>query len=233
MISGGDEGVMLYFAYGSDLSWQAMLDWGKANDQFIPPRSTPRPAVLTNHRLCFPEFDPFWRGGVADVVPEAGKSVSGALYEVDERFLNLIDRISNRDTDHHGRETGIRQRTLASVSLYQGGAIVEACLLRLRRAEHTHVPPGRTYLDRLVNAAWSLGLSAMWIMYLRSFATQPPIASPSAPVIRAPALRLSPIGIDHKWPRLRTPNAIIQANRIRPAGDRPVGTAGTKRLCAV
>jgi gamma-glutamylcyclotransferase (GGCT)/AIG2-like uncharacterized protein YtfP len=224
---------MLYFAYGSDLSWDAMLDWGKANGQFIPPRSTTQPAVLASHRLCFPRYDPFWCCGVADAVPEPGKSVSGALFEVNEAALELLDRIANRRTDKHGREAGDYQRSKVNVNLYQGGKSMDAYVHRLRNPEHTHVPPTVRYLDRLAEAAWTLGLSAMWIMHLRSFATQPPIASLPAPILRTGTLRLSALGTDQNWPRIRTTHAIIQANRIRPSSDGAIGAAGAKRLRAV
>jgi gamma-glutamylcyclotransferase (GGCT)/AIG2-like uncharacterized protein YtfP len=224
---------MLYFAYGSDLNWQAMLDWGKANNQFIPPRSDPRPAVLASHRLCFPIYDSFWHGGVADVVPEPGKSVSGALYEVSETALNLLDRIANRRTDKHGREAGDNHRLKVRVNLYQGGASVDAYVYRLRNPQHSHVPPTESYVDRLADAAWKLGLSAMWIMHLRSFATQSSKPPAMMPVLRTAAIRLTEIGVDQQWPKLRRPHAIIQANRIRPAGDGATGPAGAQRLRAV
>ncbi len=64
---------MWYFAYGSDLSQDSILDWSKSFGQFVPPRGAPQPAVLVNHRLCFPAFEEFWKGGVADAVPEAGR----------------------------------------------------------------------------------------------------------------------------------------------------------------
>jgi gamma-glutamylcyclotransferase (GGCT)/AIG2-like uncharacterized protein YtfP len=224
---------MLYFAYGSDLNWQAMLDWGKANHQFIPARSEPRPAVLGGHRLCFPKYDPFWRGGVADIVPQPGKSVGGALFEMSESALELLDRISNRRVDRHGRETGDRNRLQVQVNLYHGGNTVEATAYRLRIPQHDHIPPTQRYLDRLTDAAWKLGLSAMWIMHLRSFATQTSPQPVSAPVLKTAGIRLAEIGVDPHWPKLRTPHAIIQANRIRPASDRAIGAAGAKCLRAV
>jgi gamma-glutamylcyclotransferase (GGCT)/AIG2-like uncharacterized protein YtfP len=224
---------MLYFAYGSDLNWQALLDWGKANGQFIPPRSDPHPAVLANHRLCFPVYDAFWHGGVADVVPETGKSVSGALYEVNEVTLNILDRIAGRCSDRHGREAGHRQRSTIKVNLYHGGRSMDAFVYRLRKPEHVHVPPTERYLERLAEAAWKLGLSAMWIMHLRSFATRLPEPPAAADVLRTAIIRLAEIGVDQHWPKLRRPHATIQANGIRPACDRAVGTAATKRLRAV
>jgi hypothetical protein len=163
---------MWYFAYGSDLSNESLMDWSKSNGQFVPPRGVPQPAVLVNHRLCFPAFEEFWRGGVADAVPEAGKSVGGALFRITASTLRLLDQMAGRTQSKHGTEQGIRQRQLMEVKPYNSNTAVEANVYRLRASEPVHVPPTELYLKRMADAAWQVGLSAMWIMQLDSFASR-------------------------------------------------------------
>jgi len=145
------------------------MDWSKSVGQFVPPRGAPQPAVLVNHRLCFPAFEEFWRGGVADAVPEAGKSVGGALFKVTGSTLQLLDRMAGRKQNEHGTEQGIRQRQLLEVKLYNSNATIQAGVYRLRKSDQVHVPPTEVYLKRMADAAWQIGLSAMWIMHLGSF----------------------------------------------------------------
>jgi len=163
---------MWYFAYGSDLSQDSIMDWSRALGQFVPPRGAPQPAVLVNHRLCFPAFEDFWGGGVADAVPEAGKSVGGALFEVTASTLHLLDQMAGRKQNQDGTEQGIRQRQLLEVKLYNSNATMQASVYRPRQSEPIHVPPAEVYLKRMADAAWQVGLSAMWIMHLGSFPSQ-------------------------------------------------------------
>ena len=220
-VEGGDEEIMLYFAYGSDLNWSALLDWGKAKNQFIPPRSAAQPAVLAHHRLCFPAYEPFWRGGVADAVSEPGKSVGGALYEVGDGATSILDRLADRRLDPQGREVGARLRSKVKVNLFKGGRAVEAYVYRLRHNQrgHIHVPPAENYLEGLVDAAWRLGLSTMWIMHLRSFTTQASTPAATVPTLSRNTLRLEDSDVHQQWPGLGRPEAVIEANRIRIACD--------------
>jgi len=49
-------------------------------------------AYLENHRLGFTLYSKLtWKGGVADIVPEAGSKVWGAIYELTEEQLEKID----------------------------------------------------------------------------------------------------------------------------------------------
>jgi Gamma-glutamyl cyclotransferase, AIG2-like len=163
---------MWYFAYGTDLNWHSLLDWARSAGCPIPQRGAPQRAVLTNHRLCFPIYDEQWRGGVADVVPEPGKTVSGALFNIRPSLLATLDRLFGRTQDKWDRENGIRRRARASVMPYCGGRPISAVLYRLQNPDWRHVPPTALYLQRMIDAACGLGLSAMWVMQLGSFLTQ-------------------------------------------------------------
>ena len=76
---------ILYFAYGSNLFLEQMLKRIEGEPKVIGA------ACLENHRLGFTILSKTWKGGVADIVPEAGSKVWGAIYELTEQQLEKID----------------------------------------------------------------------------------------------------------------------------------------------
>lgn len=76
---------MYYFAYAANLNRKQM--------SAHCPDSKPRfAATLPNHRLIFTGWSRQWRGGVASIKPLQGEKVVGAVYEVSERDLRLLDK---------------------------------------------------------------------------------------------------------------------------------------------
>lgn len=76
---------MNYFAYGADMPRQQMAE--------RCPRCKPRTvASLPNHRLMFTGWSRRWRGGVASVRQAQGERVAGAVYEVSDAELRLMDK---------------------------------------------------------------------------------------------------------------------------------------------
>ena len=76
---------ILYFAYGSNLFLEQMQKRIGGEPKVIGA------ACLENHRLGFTILSKTWKGGVADIVPEAGSKVWGAIYELTEEQLEKID----------------------------------------------------------------------------------------------------------------------------------------------
>ena len=74
-----------YFAYGSNLFLEQMQKRIGGEPKVIGA------ACLENHRLGFTILSKTWKGGVADIVPEAGSKVWGAIYELTEQQLEKID----------------------------------------------------------------------------------------------------------------------------------------------
>ena len=72
---------MLYFAYGSNM----------ASAQMAPGARFVGPARLHGYRLALTRRSIRWQAGVLDIVPEPGGEVWGALYELTEKQLELID----------------------------------------------------------------------------------------------------------------------------------------------
>jgi len=76
---------MYYFTYASNLSHQQMAErYPEAKPKFI--------ATLPNYKLIFAGWSRKWRGGVASIKPFRGEKVIGAIYEISERDLRLLDK---------------------------------------------------------------------------------------------------------------------------------------------
>lgn len=163
---------MWYFAYGSNLNTRAVADWCRSAGHRLIPMRNGRPAVLDNYRLCFPVFSEYWQGGTADIVYDPGKSVAGALFELSEADMRLIDGKIDRRLDGASREIGIYQRINVTVSPLGKGDKVKAVTYQGTRVDKDHVPPTQLYMDLLIQGAYAHGLSMMWIAYLQSFTTQ-------------------------------------------------------------
>jgi cation transport regulator ChaC len=174
---------MWYFAYGSNLNTAAFTDWCRKHHHRGTPLKCGRPAVLDNHRLCFPIYSDVWGGGIADIVYDPGKYVAGALFEVTEHELSIIDQKVNRRLDA-GREVGQYKRAEVRVSPLGKGEAVKAVTYTGVHLAKDHVPPTRLYIDLLTQGAYQIGLSMMWIAYIQSFSTQPDVAGAGPTLLR-------------------------------------------------
>ena len=76
---------MYYFAYASNLNRKQMSE--------RCPDALPKFVVtLPNHKLIFAGWSRKWGGGVAGIKPCKGEKVVGAIYEISERCLRLLDK---------------------------------------------------------------------------------------------------------------------------------------------
>lgn len=107
---------MLYFAYGANLSRKQMAQ--------RCPGARPRTAAkLPHYKLIFAGWSRQWRGGSATIRQSKGDVVAGALYEITEQGLRLLDqhegypmtcdhlnvKVVNEDGDFVGAVTFIRK----------------------------------------------------------------------------------------------------------------------------
>lgn len=76
---------MYYFAYASNLSRQQMAER-------CPEAKPLYTARLPHYKLTFAGWSRKWRGGTATIRGSKGDVVIGALYEVPERSLRLLDK---------------------------------------------------------------------------------------------------------------------------------------------
>src|SRR3712207_6974463 len=101
---------MWYSAYGSTLTSRAVAG-GAPPPVPRPPAMKPgRPAVLDNYRMGFSIFSEYWGGGIADIVYDPGKYVAGALFDLGEAELGILDQKVVRKVDGSGKDVGVYRR---------------------------------------------------------------------------------------------------------------------------
>jgi gamma-glutamylcyclotransferase len=102
----GDERMIWYFAYGSNLDFVQMR--GRCpTAQFVCR------AVLKNHVLAFTRRSSKRKCGVADVIPQDDHDVWGVIYQVEDQDLDALDenenyRPSSPASSSYIREKGVR-----------------------------------------------------------------------------------------------------------------------------
>jgi hypothetical protein len=162
---------MWYFAYGSNLNARAVGDWCRHHGHRAPNLKPGRPAVLDNYRLGFSIYSEYWGGGIADIVYDPGKYVAGALFDLSEADLGVLDLKVGRKVEA-GKETGVYRRIEVKVHPLGKGEPVNAITYQGTNTDRYHVAPTQHYMDLVIQGAYSYGLSMMWIAYLQSFGTQ-------------------------------------------------------------
>jgi hypothetical protein len=161
---------MWYFTYDHRSSWREMIRIYRNLPARVPLPLSRRAAVLKNYRICFPQFSEEHGGGVASIVPEPGKSVAGALFDLPRRAVERLDEIYGRCVDFAGREPGASRRIEIEVLPFEQGPSFLATAHQPIASVDRHIPPTREYLNLLINTAAELQLSSLWIDQLRSFA---------------------------------------------------------------
>lgn len=163
---------MWYFAYGSNLNSRAVAEWCRHHGLRPPGLKPGKPGVLDNYRLCFPIYSEFWGGGIGDIVYDPGKYVQGALFDLNENDLKILDQKVGRKLDASGREVGVYKRIEVKVSPLGRGEPIQAVTYQGTNIDRFHIPPTQHYMDLVIQGAYGYGLSMMWIAYLQSFSTQ-------------------------------------------------------------
>lgn len=126
---------VLYFAYGANMELRRFR-------RRCPGAAVLGRALLRNYRLAFTRYDRAEKGGVADIVAEAGSLVWGALYEIDESCLRTLDeyegapRAYRRETVRVADDRGEEHEAIAFVANKTG-----------------EFAPSRTYLAQIARGA--------------------------------------------------------------------------------
>ncbi len=163
---------MWYFAYGSNLNVRAVTEWCRHFGHRPPQLKGGKPAVLDNYRMCFPIYSEYWGGGIADIVYDPGKYVSGVLFDLSDAEMHILDTKVVRKLDAAGKDLGVYKRIEVKISPLVKGEPVQAITYQGMSADRFHIPPTQHYMDLVIQGAYSQGLSIMWISYLQSFGTQ-------------------------------------------------------------
>ncbi|MFT3787149.1 MAG: gamma-glutamylcyclotransferase family protein [Tepidisphaeraceae bacterium] len=163
---------MHYFAYGSNLNAKAVADWCRHYGHRPPAMKNARAGVLDNYRMCFPIFSEYWGGGIGDIEYDPGKYVQGSVFEVNDAELATLDAKVGRKLDATGKEVGVYKLIEVTIAPLGKGKPVQAWTYQGVNVEKYHIPPTQYYMDLVIQGAYQVGLSMMWIAYLQSFSTQ-------------------------------------------------------------
>lgn len=125
----------LYFAYGSNLHLRQFA-------RRCPGAKPAGRARLPDYSLAFTRYSTKRKGGVADIVPEPGGEVWGALYEVDETHLASLDQYEGVPRSYRRETISVfddegREREVFTYMAHQTGRFA----------------PSRMYLDLIVTGA--------------------------------------------------------------------------------
>jgi gamma-glutamylcyclotransferase (GGCT)/AIG2-like uncharacterized protein YtfP len=92
--------VILYFAYGSNMASAEMEAWSP-DHRFLGP------ARLERHRIELRRRSIRWKGGTADLVPAGDEETWGALYELPDGALDLLDGKEGEGFAYRRREVDV------------------------------------------------------------------------------------------------------------------------------
>jgi len=109
------------------------------------PKST---ATLPNYELIFTGWSRKWRGGTASIRLYKGKRVSGAIYEISERELKLLDRYEGYPT--------IYNRLNVIVRTEDGEPIEAVTYIKVEQSETTKPSPEYLSIIRQGYRDWEI-----------------------------------------------------------------------------
>ena len=143
----------LYFAYGSNMHLRMFR-------RRCPGAKPLGPALLRGYRVEFTRYDRTRKGGVADIVPEPGAEVWGALYEIDQSCFAALD-------DYEGAPRAYRRETLRVID----GAGLEREAVTYVGNKTGDFAPSRQYLAQITRGARDHGLPEEYVRGLEETRT--------------------------------------------------------------
>jgi gamma-glutamylcyclotransferase (GGCT)/AIG2-like uncharacterized protein YtfP len=135
-----------YFAYGRNLGAELMAT-------VCPGHRFLGTAELRDHRLAFRRRSVRTGTGVADIFPEPGQSVWGALYELDVQGLAALDEKEGNGMNY--------SRVPILVTLADGAVTKAFAYMVIKPVPH--VTPSAEYLNGIVDEGRSLGFPEHYI----------------------------------------------------------------------
>lgn len=154
--------TFLYFAYGSNLLAKRI----HINN---PTAVRVGIAKLKNYRLDFNYKSIRWQGAAATIVPDKGKHLWGALWEIDNVNMESLDR-------QEGVGVGVYEVKHLPVELPDGQVTecrtYQLCVLPETLKDGEILPesrrPSKIYMDTIIEGAIETGLPEEYIKQLRS-----------------------------------------------------------------
>jgi gamma-glutamylcyclotransferase (GGCT)/AIG2-like uncharacterized protein YtfP len=144
---------ILYFAYGANLEPRRFR-------RRCPGATAIGRARLPDHRLAFTRYSRPERGGVADIVADAGAEVWGVLWEIDAACIAALD-------DYEGAPHAYRRETVRVID--DAGAEHDAMAYVANRTGS--FPPSPQYLAIITEGARAHGLPEEYVRTLEELGT--------------------------------------------------------------
>ena len=153
------EGLILYFAYGSNMCLPHLSEWAASHDLPAPTIIEAKSATLPGFRLAW-NYRSRRRSGAANVIRDAGQVVHGVLLTTDVTGLMTIDRKEGTPI-YYGR-------TLERIELV--GSAFDAWVYQVDQKwiEETPIWPDRQYLNLLLAGARAHDLPLEYVSALAS-----------------------------------------------------------------
>ena len=153
---------MLYFAYGSNMDWAQMKER-------CPSALFVGIARLADHRLAFSRASRTRGCGVADVVPETGRSVWGVVYQLSELDVGALDK---SEGDRPGRARNSYWRRVCMVFLDGDENRPVTAQTYFAEPEPNPPLPNQGYKDLILGGARHWHLPAEYIAELEAIETR-------------------------------------------------------------
>lgn len=154
-----------YFAYGSNMDLEQMLD--------RCPSARPLGAArLEGHRLEFAGHSSSWGGAVATIRPCDGAEVWGVAYSLEGTDLDALDRFEGAPVVYH------RAPLTVGVHAASGARYYRRAVLYKHRDPAPRSAPARAYIDTLLRGAARWGIDPCLIHAAKERAMQTIVPDP-------------------------------------------------------
>ncbi len=147
---------MYYFGYGSNLRAAFVTE-------LLPTSKLVMKAYLPNYEVQWPAWSEKYGGGTSGIIEAPGELVEGVLYDCSEEEINALDIIPGIYVPSYKRETF---RVLGEDNEWYA-----AELYRLRNPSGPF-PPGRPYVEGMLEGAREVGLSPDYIRKIEGWLSE-------------------------------------------------------------
>jgi gamma-glutamylcyclotransferase (GGCT)/AIG2-like uncharacterized protein YtfP len=144
--------MVLYFAYGSNLSLDQM-------GRRCPGSRMLDTGFIEDHELSFTTYADRWKGGVADIIEKKGSKVWGLVYELSMEDLSSLDYYEGFPDLYRRKKVKVfgRKGEYGEVWTY---FVVE---------KKGYIPPSRIYFEIIYDAARVFGFPPDYLDLLEGF----------------------------------------------------------------
>ncbi len=148
----GDDSVIYYFGYGSNLDETYFKQW-------TPSAKKVTTAHLPNYEIQFRKYSTDLEGGISSIIPKPGGLVEGVVYTIDKDEMEALDILEDVPLGIYIRETF---KVVAP-----DGTWYNADLYYVADPKGPFTPSIK-YLGYMIKGAKAQGINQPWIDYLET-----------------------------------------------------------------